>query len=152
MTYPITDGFLNLSLSGNVAGNSLKMTASSDIGLPSNDLRGPFDELLPANGLLQYIERAEPFYGGFHHRIGKCGDHQNRNGRFLAPQLDQQIDSCLSRHPVIADDEVEAVRSERLERPVHALCRLDRVALPFQHFLDRVPAGLVVVCDEDAAH
>src|SRR5215831_8670557 len=112
MTEPITDGFLNLSLSGNVAGNSLKMTASSDIGLPSNDLRGPFDELLPTNELLQHIERTKPFHSGFHHRIGECRDHQNQNGRFLAPQLDQQIDSCLSRHPVVADDEVEVVRSE----------------------------------------
>src|SRR5215831_7925282 len=128
------------------------MTASSDIALPPNDLRGSCDELLPANGLLQYIEGPEPFHCGYDHRIGKCGDHQNRNGRILTPQLDQQIDSRLSRHPVIADDEVEVVRSERLERPVHALCRLDRVALPLQNFLDRVTAGLVVVCDEDAAH
>ena len=53
ITEPITDGFWYLSFSGNVAGNSLKMTAS-DI-LPPNDLSGPCYELLPANGFLQYV-------------------------------------------------------------------------------------------------
>src|SRR5207244_10458680 len=141
----MTEGFLYLSFSGKVAGRSLNMTGSGI--LASHYFRSLLDQLPPSNWLLQHIESAEFENGRLHQCIGVSRNHQDRNRRTLAPQFNQQVDSRFVRHPVVADDEVEMVQSERFKRSIHVLCRLDRVALSFQNLLTRIPAGLVVVRD-----
>src|SRR5215467_5825001 len=61
--------------------------------------------------------------------------------------LDQLAPSNRLLQHIVADDEVEVVQPERFKRSIHALCRLDRVALSLQNLLNRVPAGLIVVRD-----
>src|SRR4051794_32186673 len=69
-----------------------------------------------------------------------------------APELDHQIKSRLTRHSVVADDEVEVVQPKRFECFIHVRGRLDRVTFTRQNLLDRIPAGYIVVCDQYGAH
>src|SRR5262249_41376978 len=110
-TEAMTDGFRDLSFSGNGARKSLKI-AAADIST-SNDSCSPGDQFLPANGLLQDFERTKFHNGGFNQCIRVCRDHQNGYVRLLTSHFNEQVDSSLARHAVVADDEIEVACVER---------------------------------------
>src|SRR6266516_6353632 len=113
----------------------------------SNDFRGACDQFLAPNWLLQHFESTKVQNRGLNKSVRIRRNHQKRNRTLLASQLNQEIDSSFTRHPIVADDEIEVVCADRFERSVHVFCRLDRVALSLQHFLNRVSAGPNVVSD-----
>src|SRR5262245_54585145 len=148
MTELMTDDLLYLSSSGNVAGRSLKMTTGSFALISASYyLCRSIDQLLTPDGLLHHSQSPQLQNVSFRPRVGVRGDDEYRYGSVPAPELDEEIDSRFTRHAIVADDEVVVLESERLQRPVHALCRLDRMALSFEYLPNRVPAGLIVVCD-----
>src|SRR5262249_32321836 len=99
-------GFLYLSLSGKVAGRSLKMTAASDIST-SHDSCSLGNQSLTSNRLFHKLQSAKLQNCPLGLRIGVGGNHQDRHRSLSVLQLEEQVESGLSRHPVVADDEIE---------------------------------------------
>jgi hypothetical protein len=113
----------------------------------SDDFRRSIDQGLTSDGFLQQIHGAELKDCRFRDCVGIGGDHQDRDRFLPMSEFFQKVDSSLPRHSIVADDEVELVNAQRVQRLIHILCRLDRVALSLQDFLDRAPAGSIVVRD-----
>src|SRR5439155_27081815 len=95
----------------------------------SNDFRGACDQFLAPNWLLQHFESTKVQNRGLNKSVRIRRNHEKRNRTLLASQLKQEIDASVTRHPVVADDEIEVVCADRFERAVHGVCRLAGVAL-----------------------
>src|SRR4030095_3363422 len=111
----MTDGFRYLSFSGNVAGKSLKSITDTGMLLisTSHGLRRSIDQFLTPNWLFHELYCTKLQHYIFDRRVGVRGHHENRHRCLRVLQLEQQIYSSLSRHPIVADDEIEVVHRQR---------------------------------------
>src|SRR5215510_11784099 len=104
----MTDGFRYLSFSGNVAGRSLKRV--TDFGMllmsTSHGFCRSIDQFLAPNWLFHELYCTKLQHCVFDLCISARREHENGHGASYVLELEQQINSGLFRHPVVADDEI----------------------------------------------